>query len=132
MGFNKRPSSKRVSFAKVASWKRDQKLSNPAFSEYEILPIYELCFCHGFKISFFLALIISDKNPKKICSRAAEFQSFEACLRLSSCHVSKGFYCKACNGRSLNFTDSEYVSVKQLIEGCDEAPYFGSSLYSQR
>ena len=53
MGFNKRPSSKRGSYAKVASWKRDQKLSNPAFSEYEILPSYEFCFCQGFKITFF-------------------------------------------------------------------------------
>ena len=129
MGFTKRPSSKRGSYAKIASWKRDQKLSNPAFSEYEILSIYELCFCQGFKISFFLAFLIkiSAKNPKKICSRAAEFQSFQACLRLSSCHVSKAF-----NGSCLNFTDSEYVSVKQLIEGCDEAPYFGRSLNSQR
>ena len=98
MAFNKRPSSKRDSFAKIASWKRDQKLSNPAFSEHKILPSYELCFCQGFKTSFFPALKISDKNPKKICSRAAEFQSFEACLRLSSYYVSK-----ACNGRSLKF-----------------------------
>ena len=76
----KRPNFKRSSDAKIASWKRDQKLSNPALSEYEILPSDELRFCQGFKIKLPLILIQIKTLKKYILERPNFKASKLACV----------------------------------------------------